>query len=241
MTPRKKPRVKKTPPPPTPPRIEPWSIPPPPAEGDKDEDTLYRAVGFALSKWGRLEDTMAHIFASLISGDPLPASRAYGAVLTFKGRMEMTQAAAKAFFFLYPRKDDDEGEDIEKYLAQLISEALRFSARRNEIAHGVSQKNQEWSALPGLFGSTIHGTWFRPIRDPKKPTGFVLCPLDHATSKTELKKGGTILFPVAYVPDYVYSSAEVLAFAEHFERLNEWASNFPLAILNHHRMASKHS
>jgi hypothetical protein len=198
----------------------PWDVPPPPLSGDIDAKTLYAAIGIALTKWGHVEAALAQIFACLVTSQvPEPASRAYGSLQSFRGQKEMIEAAAEAFFFVYP----DTIARLKAPLHDLLAEVAGFSSRRNEIAHGVVQENS--GNMPyrrGFFGLSA------PVIGP---VGFVLRASDHATKKTKLEKGGSILTPISYLPDYVYSSAEVLSFASHFDRLRDWASRFPLVIL----------
>jgi hypothetical protein len=214
---------------PTPKARRSWEAPEPPKQGDQKADTLYSAIGLALSNWSRLENTMAHIFISLVSdNDSEPAARAFGSVMTFRGRIEMIESAAEAYFFLYP---EDFG--IKKRLADWLDEAAKFSARRNEIAHGIVQENTRpiHSLHLEHHIAAMHTTV--PHISPKYPLGFVLRPTEATTNKTQMQKGRTLFIPVNYVPDYVYSSVEVLAFAEHFERLRQLASRFALAIYGH--------
>jgi len=178
---------------------------------------------------------MADIFACLLTAEePVPVDRAYGAVLTTRGRMEMTKAAAEGFFFLYPMQDD---EQLQKQLGLLIEQVIGFSGRRNEIAHGVVTHNRPLSKAEGTFLRK-----YRQYKgDPKRPPGYVLQAPDHMSSKTGIEKGETILNPVNYIPDFVYNSAQVNVFAKQFEELREWANPFPLVILGHRNRARERS
>lgn len=70
-----------------------------PIVGDADPSNIYLAVGLALDTWESLEEELALIFASLIgSDDPIASMRAYGSVITSRGRNEMISAAAEAYF-----------------------------------------------------------------------------------------------------------------------------------------------
>ena len=221
-------------PPPTPKKANPWDMPALPTKGDSTAETLYAAIGLALTNWAHLEDTLAAIFSTLVSpthGEV--AFRAFGSILTFRGKKEMIEAAAEAFFFQYP---DPEG-NVEPHVKALLHEAEKFAARRNEIAHGIVQENTRQIArspfgrLGGKSGLFPHPP--TPPPDPKYPVGFVLRPTDHTSKKTTMVKGRIILLPVIYVPDYVYASPEVLALAAHFDRIQKFAIRFPLAILGH--------
>jgi hypothetical protein len=76
---------------------------------------------------------MATLFARFIGvqTDTLPATRAYGSVLTFRGRAEMVEAASEAYFFSTP------DSELEPELNEVLKEARNYATRRNEIAHGI--------------------------------------------------------------------------------------------------------
>lgn len=147
----------------------------------------------------------------------------------------MLEAAAEAYFFLYP-----DAAPIQKLLKDFLDEAGSFSARRNEIAHGIVQEN----TAPIVSKHIEHHIAFLgtsiPKIHPKYPLGFVLRPMDYTTNKTQMERSGMPIIPVTYLPDYVYSSTHVLSFAEHFQRLEGVALRISLAVLTHraHTLAS---
>ena len=112
------------------------SLPPPPIRGgDTEEAPLYTQVGRALSAWEAMEDIVARLFSALV-GDRValmasPATRAYGTVATFRGRKEMVSAAAQSYFF----EKEHKGRLAE--IKSFLNSCSDWSARRNEIAHGV--------------------------------------------------------------------------------------------------------
>jgi len=149
----------------------------------------------------------------------------------------MLEAAAEAFFFTYP---DPEGK-IAPYLKDLLLGAQNFSHRRNEIAHGIVQRNTQPIRSKNVEFHLLHFDTTVPKVDPKYPIGYVLRPTDNSSNKTTMEKGRVILVPVVYVPDYVYASPEVLRFAEQFESIHKFAIKFPLAILGHRDRAKQQS
>jgi len=207
--------------PPTPPEPKPWDVPALPAKGDPEKGTLFAAVGSALSAWEGLEGRMAHIFENLVSpeGSSLAALRAYGSVLTFRGKGEMINAAANAAFFLSPN------DQLEKDLKSLISEAGRFAARRNEIAHG--RAGQHYARAP-LFRVLAYPTGPLTV-----PAGYILGPPEYATNKTTLRPGRVLLETAYHAPAYAYSSVEILVFQSHFERLTEEARKLTFRLWQH--------
>jgi hypothetical protein len=84
----------------------PWDVPTPLPLGDNRVDDTFTAVGRALSSWEQVEESLADLFA-LFTGsvrqfpDISPAIRAYGSVISFKGRTDMVQAAGQSFFHSY--------------------------------------------------------------------------------------------------------------------------------------------
>ena len=110
-----------------------WDSRPPPGVGDASEDDTFRAVGQALSRWEKLENQLATIFAATIRGQPgAAARRAYGIVQASKTRTDMIRAAATTRF---------EGRRTHALvmpdLKALLDLVEKYAARRNEIAHGV--------------------------------------------------------------------------------------------------------
>src|SRR5437667_11584857 len=81
----------------------PWDAPPKPATADVSED-IYTAVGKALSNWELVEAQLGEIFSIFVRTPvfltPLeePAMWAYGSVVSFNGRADMLEAAARGFF-----------------------------------------------------------------------------------------------------------------------------------------------
>ncbi|MDW3206837.1 MAG: hypothetical protein R8L07_14970 [Alphaproteobacteria bacterium] len=203
--------------PPTPKTVHAWDAPPPPRDGDPDKETVFQAVGEALSAWEGLEEQFAGIFATLMNPDhPLAAKRAYGSVMSFRGRAELIEAAASAQFFL--RQD----EQLSSALSSQIVTARKFSPRRNEIAHG--RVIPYFSMAYGPFG-------YRTAR--KTPSGYVLCPTDHATNKRELNEPRMLLETAHEAPKYAYSSKEVLAFAAHFRAATDDVREIRFKLFRH--------
>lgn len=115
----------------------PWDVPKPEPVGTPNADQLYNAIGRALSAWEPVEAACARIFAYLVSApmewhEISPAMRAFGTVISFPGRKEMIEAAAKAYFHL-----NQPIAHYEDHISDALAEANNFAARRNEIAHGA--------------------------------------------------------------------------------------------------------
>lgn len=89
----------------------PWDVQPLAGPGDQREETLYAAVGRALSRWEELEEDLADLFAGFVGSKERvhdsnnPACRAYGSIPNFNSRADMLSAAADAFFENFGRPD----------------------------------------------------------------------------------------------------------------------------------------
>jgi hypothetical protein len=176
----------------------PWDVPMFPDAGDESEDTLFASVGRALTGWEQFEQALARLFATLVGSRSYAAIRAYGSVIAFRGRSEMVKAAASAYFHENPNRLS------QKRLSDLLNLAGRYSARRNEIAHGLL--------------TPLATAMQNPMRK-----GYVLCPPDYATNKTEMMSL-TAGMPVGrslrwMAPGYAYSSVEIDTFGQRFRDL----------------------
>lgn len=119
----------------------PWDRLPWPTEAVYDALDAYAAVGWALTEWEKFDDLLGQIFCMLIEApkEARSARRAYRAVRTFEGRIQMIKVAAEVYFqdrHFYSEVPDD---GLKSDLSKLIGQALNFVARRNDIAHGVMQ------------------------------------------------------------------------------------------------------
>jgi hypothetical protein len=181
----------------------PWDVPPFPEKGDWSESALHESVGRALSAWESFERMLAMLFAAFLSPTlfGLPAQRAYGSVITFRGRANMVEAAGEAYFLAEPHTDHQAA------LKSILKLGDKFSARRNEIAHGIVG---EYSSPAGHV------------------RGLALLPPEHATNKRNLRTD--INVKVAWAakltaPRYAYTSVEIGFFAEKFKELEKPASD----------------
>ena len=175
----------------------PWDIPPLPKKGDASKSSTYEAVGLALSNWEFFEFDLGLMFITLLRADEgVAARRAYGSIVTFRGRLELIEAAAEAYFLIHraPRVKAD--------FRSLMNRAQKYGARRNEIAHGrveefKSDKRSKdgWALYPSHFSSnkmTLVGTRRRKV-------------WRHLHTRLAVTQ-----------PRYVYTAAEINAFAKHF-------------------------
>jgi hypothetical protein len=195
-----------------------------------------------LTAWEEFEHNFAYLFSAFVGTDTdeLPASRAYGAVLTFKGRAEMVGAAAEAFFFLVPvdpvaaqtqqtlRNDilgaPGSAKGIRKTTG-LIDEATQLAGRRNEIAHGIVRQlwHPNLGALNTLaFNESNATSW-----------GFAVVPSAYATNKNKLMPSSVPGRQVRREGDYRYASAEIDRFADAFRSIKFRAGSLGLQLHGH--------
>src|SRR6202047_2518997 len=96
---------------------------------------MFTSVGRALTRWEEFEVVFASLFSALVAAedDNAAAIRAYGSVITFRGRAEMVKSAAEVHFSLF------RNSALEKDFRALVNELTNHaSARRNEIAQHAS-------------------------------------------------------------------------------------------------------
>lgn len=96
--------------------------------------------------------------------------------------------------------------ELNQQFREIMNLAQKFSARRNDIAHGFVQP---WPSLP-----------------PPETNGFALFPTTYSTNKNTLKEPGEAPYlrtGWAY-PDYIYTSVEIDAYAEKFSELEAKAA-----------------
>jgi hypothetical protein len=160
----------------------------------------FTSVGRALTRWEEFEIVFASLFSALVANynDDNPAAiRAYGSVITFRGRADMVRAAAEVHFMRFPDSKN------EAKFKKFVNEVTNFaSPRRNEIAHGVVRRT------PVVVDGAVSLQYF-------------LYPPYYAANKNRIDRidstdGRERLW---YEPGYIYSSGEINKFAEAFEAL----------------------
>lgn len=188
------------------PEVKPWDRRPWPGCGDAEMDKLYAAAGRVLSQWERYEATLALLFSGFVAGfDNKPARRAYSAVRTFEGRAEMLRAASAAYFDEHP---DDKTLEAFKII---LKEAVSFSQRRNDVAHGVVDFHYSETALTSGRSDPLLIV----------ENGYGLYPSAASFKERSL----------ANAPTYCYTSDELDYFYGHFLRLVSEAIKFSRLIL----------
>ena len=137
----------------------PWDVQPL-STLDDDDLALYTSIGRALSAWESLEYQLSSFFSFFATDgqdiNSFPATRAYGTVVSFRGRYEMLRESAAAYFAARPDKE------FSGRFGELLKLADKASCRRNEIAHGIVgqliDKDTEfgWALVPPEYASNKH-------------------------------------------------------------------------------------
>lgn len=174
--------------------LAPWDRRPWPRRGDRNVAKLYASIGCALTAWERVESELAFLFAQFVTSRPSgihPAMRAFCAVRTFQGRLEMLKAASESFFYGWQLKSDAR---VVRDFKSMLNPCHRFNDRRNDIAHGVVDAYipeaftvEAARRLAGKFGHALFPTY--GYFKERTPAGF---------------------------PSYCYTSAEIDYFREQF-------------------------
>jgi len=167
---------------------DPWDIPSIPAHGDKSATDLFAAIGRALSEWEELELYLARVYAMFLGVPPIKAIEQpeYKNAPTFSMRAKVIEEAAERHFIAHPNQQR-EGE-----FQEALCGARKLANRRNDIAHGVARLS--W----GEFGEI-------PLADALARAEIFLGPARYRAKQFD-----------KLAPEYLFSSVEVLHFAEQF-------------------------
>ena len=186
----------------------PWDRPPLARQGNGSDRALFESIGRALNAWEQIESELAHLYSAFLTGDrfDLPANLAYGVLNTSPLRLAGLQRVAKAHWVQHP------SQDIEGEFERLSEMVDRYSARRNDIAHGIARPFQ-WIVAPNLEGL---------IMIPTRDSTWCLIP-PHYRPKTE---------PGTY-PAYLLTSREINAFGAVFLNVAHALSNLSLWVTRH--------
>src|SRR4051812_34554162 len=110
----------------------PWDRPPIPTTGDADDNATYAGVGRVLTQWEEVEVTLSQLYVSFSGrGKDLTIQREYGSGTIFRERIAKVVTVSHGYFCAKPSQAQ-EGE-----FEQLVAKCMGFSARRNDVAHGI--------------------------------------------------------------------------------------------------------
>ncbi len=195
-------------------------------EAEKAPEPLYTSIGHALSVWESMEQHLSYFFGFFCTGvgdgdRSIPSKRAYGSVITFRGRADMLRSAAEAYFMPHP------DHAMKDRFFELLNMACNLSPRRNEIAHGC-----------------VTNVWFQfdegkdiqiaSLDESLKAMRWLHCPPEYATNKHT----PAVMDGMKYRKrKYAYSTREIDHYRKQFELLRrgywtlviDWADKYPEA------------
>jgi hypothetical protein len=201
--------------------VNPWDVLEPDG-AETEPEKLYASIGRALSEWEWTEQQLAHFFGFFCGGeDTFAARRAYGSVITFRGRADMLRSAAEAHFHTKP------GHKMKDRFEGLLKLTGNYSPRRNEIAHGLV---------------TAAYYEFEEGRSPQKHSveeflnaqRWLLCPPEYATNKITLMPIGDDE-KITGRRKYAYSCKEIDHYGKQFREIRQdlwklmldWSGEYP--------------
>lgn len=110
----------------------PWDAFPFPAMADDEPKHTYYGVGLVMSGWESIEFEFARLYSIFIGDEPDGMSmRDYGTGRIFSVRIDVLNQKAEAYFVNHPC------QKMEGEFSRIVIAATGFSARRNDVAHGI--------------------------------------------------------------------------------------------------------
>ncbi|MDD2915859.1 MAG: hypothetical protein PHP70_11140 [Gallionella sp.] len=186
-----------------------WERPEPKGIGDPKHETLWEAIGAALTTWELAEDVLASIFSHVVESKSSAAKRAFGAIQSHRGRTEALVAAAEVYFAVHQVSDE-----LQEDLRLLLDHFGYASARRNEVAHAV---------IVNFKVSTVeHNFLVPPEHSSKKSSAF------------KTKNGESSAKLGVFQTDYRYTSQDIFGFASKFELLLTAAKEYLHVLSSSH-------
>lgn len=189
-----------------------WAVPSREPYGDKDVDTIYRAVGSTLTHWEELETELGALFTILVESKSQAAFRVYGNIASAKNRYEALKTAAEIYFQRGRGVDWDltRREELYKKYEELtkILKVMRYaSPRRNDIAHGIA---------------IIYAV------EPAEGGGHFLVPPIYSTRRTTpfIDFGSADSDPLSFTPHkYAYTGAQIADYGGRFMKIHREVNN----------------
>jgi hypothetical protein len=195
-----------------------WDRPSRLTEGDETADTIFLAVGKALTAWETSEMMFALLFSVLIETKTPAASRVYGGLVSATAKRDALQSAGEIFF-----KQPKMPSELGVFFADLLKNYQAAASLRNDIAHGMTlQTNTEAHGCTGFFLIPTPTNSRKVIFDPSS-----FLPASQATSES-LVAEWTKSHANGFVKRsrYVYTSKQVAQIGLKFNALM-----YPVVIL----------
>jgi hypothetical protein len=111
----------------------------PATTSDTDENTLYLAVGRALTEWEKVEEQLWVLYRAFLDLTTQPSimEKGYRSSLQFDQRKTKLEDAAELYFTHHP------DSQLRALFEEALTYAERFVSRRNDIAHGMVMSLKE--------------------------------------------------------------------------------------------------
>jgi hypothetical protein len=180
----------------------------PDAHGEESVDTIFHAVGVALSTWESAECALASLFQVMSGVDSASAmvavNRAFGSIESSAGRRTAIKAAAEIYFGEYWTDNV-----VKEPFNELMRAHERGSGFRNKFAHGMA------------YNISVNG----------KELGAFLFPAEYNTQRTNpyMSNGSEGILFTANKAKYFYKADIIYQFSEKFGALRNEVWNFVIA------------
>ena len=192
-----------------------WERPKNNLTGDSISDSLYAAVGKALSCWETVEIAMTSLFTVIVQSKSDVASRAalriYGGISSTNAKIDALRNGGEVFF-----NQPGIPKALHSSFRKLMNNYSSASTLRNEIAHGlVCRHNQDkhevegYFLIPNIFNTrrvNIDLNYY-PLDDPS---------ISKDTLDTVIQKSAASYFKNA---QYRYTSSQIDEISKRFQRL----------------------
>jgi hypothetical protein len=179
-----------------------------PEKGDEIEDHTFAAVGRAMSDWTMVEIELTRLFVTLVQGKGAYISvtaRAFGAVKTVEGRLDMLRAAAEPFFLI----------EIDK--CRMIKSSLdRFFENQQIRFEEICKSVKDCASIRNKIG---HGVVGQLYQKPRREIGYALQPAPMDSKST-----------VFQTPTYAFTSEKLNEYSKSFRELRLAASTLNVKI-----------
>jgi hypothetical protein len=186
-----------------------WKRPDPQPKGDDKAQTIYQAVGEALSQWEYVDQRLADLFLAFTSDASTDDTtkrairRAYGSIISTSGRRLAIRTAAEVYFgppakvigLEVPPLPD--AKHVEEGLIKILNTAQWASKLRDDIAHGLVREDME--VVTRQNDKIIKEEQF----------GSFLMPPEHNTDRTYAHDQEYTHLSAAYKARYCYNSGNI--------------------------------
>ena len=139
----------------------PWDRPTLPTSADLSIDDVYSGVGHVTSQWEGIEVQLCRMYSFFVlKPDDRMVMHDYGDQKIFMMRFEVLKQKAESFFCTKP------SQEIEAKFDDLAKALDGYSARRNEVAHGIAMPAQIYKFFTDAAGTLAPHTNYYGLFPP---------------------------------------------------------------------------